>query len=103
MLLTRDNLYARLIQVIGVSHVSLTTRTLEESGRRISRYLMIFSAYNASYGVIIGLGLWIIGVPYAVLWGFLSAVLRYNWRWCRPSNKNKKRCVATCGCNRDNA
>jgi predicted PurR-regulated permease PerM len=77
ILLTRDNLNARLIQVIGTSHVSLTTRTLEEAGQRISRYLMIFSLYNATCGAILGLGLYLIGVPYAVLWGFLAAVLRF--------------------------
>lgn len=77
ILLTRDNLHARLIQVIGTSHVSLTTRTLEEAGRRISRYLTIFSLYNATCGAILGLGLYLIGIPYAVLWGFLAAVLRF--------------------------
>ncbi|WP_169976793.1 AI-2E family transporter [Tautonia rosea] len=77
ILLTRDNLNARLIQVIGTSHVSLTTRTLEEAGQRISRYLTIFSLYNAACGAILGLGLYLIGIPYAVLWGFLAAVLRF--------------------------
>lgn len=77
ILLTRENMQARLIQVIGTNHVSLTTRTLDEAGRRISRYLTIFSAYNATCGAILGFGLYLIGVPYAVLWGFLAAVLRF--------------------------
>lgn len=77
ILLTRENMQSRLIQVIGTSHVSLTTRSLGEAGQRISRYLTIFSAYNATCGAILGFGLYLIGVPYAVLWGFLAAVLRF--------------------------
>ena len=32
---------------------------------------------NASFGVLFGLGLLVIGVKYALLWGFLGAMLRY--------------------------
>ncbi|RUL87673.1 AI-2E family transporter [Tautonia sociabilis] len=77
MLITRDDLFGRVIQVIGLSHISLTTRTLGEAGERISRYLMTFSFFNAVCGLILGIGLFLIGVPYAVLWGFLVFVLRF--------------------------
>ena len=77
MLITKDDLLGRVIQVIGLSHISLTTRTMAESGQRISYYLMTFSFYNAICGVILGFGLFLIGVPYSVLWGFLVAVLRF--------------------------
>ncbi len=33
--------------------------------------------YNTLIGILLGLGLWAIGVDYAVLWGFLAAVLRF--------------------------
>jgi predicted PurR-regulated permease PerM len=77
MLITRDDLFGRVVQVIGVSHISLTTRTFSEAGERISKYLMTFSFFNALCGVFLGTGLWLIGVPYAVLWGFLVFVLRF--------------------------
>jgi hypothetical protein len=32
---------------------------------------------NGSYGLVTGLVLFLIGIPYAVLWGFLAAVFRY--------------------------
>jgi AI-2E family transporter len=32
---------------------------------------------NGSFGVAIGVGLFLIGVPHAIVWGFLAAVLRY--------------------------
>ena len=34
MLITKDDLLGRVIQVIGLSHISLTTRTMAESGQR---------------------------------------------------------------------
>jgi hypothetical protein len=32
---------------------------------------------NGTFGIIIGTGLWLIGVPSAILWGILAAVLRF--------------------------
>jgi hypothetical protein len=37
----------------------------------------MFATVNSTFGLIVGLGLWAIGVPYAVLWGFLAAALRF--------------------------
>jgi len=55
----------------------VTTRALDDAGQRISRYLLMQFIINGSYGVAMGLGLFFLGVPYAVLWGFLAAVFRY--------------------------
>jgi predicted PurR-regulated permease PerM len=77
MLMTRDDLRDRIIQLFGHQHVSLTTRTTEEIGRRITRYLATFALVNSGFGLVIGLGLWIIGVPYAALWGCLAAMMRF--------------------------
>jgi hypothetical protein len=57
--------------------VTLTTRALDEAGQRISRFLTHQSAINAGFGVVIALGLFAIGIPYAPLWGFLVAILRF--------------------------
>jgi hypothetical protein len=35
------------------------------------------SIINGSFGFAVGLGLFLIGVPYAILWGFLAAILRF--------------------------
>jgi predicted PurR-regulated permease PerM len=77
ILLNREDLSDRIVQLFGLGRISLTTRTMEEAGQRISRYLAIFSTYNATFGLIVTIGLWLIGIPYAVLWGFLTAVLRF--------------------------
>ena len=54
-----------------------TTKALDEAGQRISRYLLRQSIVNGTYGGAMGLGLFCLGVPYALLWGFLAAALRF--------------------------
>jgi predicted PurR-regulated permease PerM len=77
MLIQREELRNRLIRLWKNGGVSRITRVLDDAGRRISRFLFMQLLINASFGVIVGGGLAIIGVPYPVLWGFLGAVLRY--------------------------
>src|SRR6478735_5769647 len=49
----------------------------EDLGNRFSRLFLIQLVVNAAFGLAIGLGLWLIGVPSAVLWGILAGVLRF--------------------------
>jgi predicted PurR-regulated permease PerM len=77
MLLKQRDLRNRLIRLAGFSQLTTTTKALDEAGERISRYLLMQSIINGSFGVAVGLGLFLIGVPYALLWGFLAAVLRF--------------------------
>ena len=77
MLLKKEDLRNRIIHLVGRSRLSLTTRTLEEAGDRVSRYLLMQLVVNVTYGIPIGVGLYFIGVPNALLWGVLTAVLRF--------------------------
>jgi predicted PurR-regulated permease PerM len=77
LLLKREDLRDRFIRLVGRGHVTLTTRTLNEAGERISRFLTHQSAINAGFGVLVTAGLLLIGIPYAPLWGFVAAVLRF--------------------------
>jgi predicted PurR-regulated permease PerM len=77
MLLERLELRDRVILLIGYRRVTSTTRALDEAGARISRYLLMQSLVNGSFGVAVALGLFLIGVPYAVTWGSLAAALRF--------------------------
>src|SRR6266852_2208445 len=54
-----------------------TTRALDEAGVRISRYLLTQSGLNASFGATIMLGLFLLDVPFALVWGFFAALLRF--------------------------
>ena len=77
ILVGREGLSDRIVGLFGHRQVSLTTRTMQEIGQRISRYLATFALVNSGFGLVIGVGLWLIGVPYAVLWGCLAAMLRF--------------------------
>jgi len=77
MLMNREDLGDRIVQLFGRRQINLTTRTMGEIGQRISRYLAMITLVNSGFGMIIGLGLWAIGVPYAVLWGCLAAMMRF--------------------------
>jgi predicted PurR-regulated permease PerM len=77
MLIERDDLRNRLIRLIGYGRMTLTTKALEEAGDRISRYLLMQSLINSVFGLAVGIGLFLIGLPYAALWGFLAAALRF--------------------------
>ena len=54
-----------------------TTQALEDAGERVARYLLMQLIVNVTYGIPIGIGLWLIGVPYPLLWGMMATVLRF--------------------------
>jgi predicted PurR-regulated permease PerM len=61
----------------GAGDLQRTTAALDDAGERLSRLFLTQLALNAAFGVVIGAGLWIIGVPSAPLWGMLAMVLRF--------------------------
>ena len=76
LLLQRHEMRDRLVRLMGgdLHHMA---DVMNEAAHRVSRFLGAQLLINMGYGVPMALGLWIIGVPGAVLWGFLSAVLRF--------------------------
>ena len=77
MLLMREDLRNRVLRLIGRGRLTHTTKAIDDATQRISRFLFMQSVINVAFGILLGLGLALIGVPYALLWGFLAAVLRY--------------------------
>ena len=77
ILLQREDLRNRLIRLAGSHDLQRTTAALDDAARRLSRLFLIQLLLNGSFGVAIGIGLWIIGIPSSVLWGILAAVLRF--------------------------
>lgn len=77
ILMQREDVRNRVIHLVGRGRVTVTTRTLDEAGHRISNYLFSQSVVNAAFGTCIAAGLLLIGVPYALLWGMTAAVLRF--------------------------
>jgi len=77
ILLQREDLRNRLIRLAGSDDLQRTTAALDDAASRLSRLFLIQLLLNGSFGIIIGMGLWLIGVPSAILWGILAAVLRF--------------------------
>jgi predicted PurR-regulated permease PerM len=77
ILLQREDLRNRLIRLAGSHDLQRTTAALDDAAARLSRLFLIQLLLNGTFGVVIGLGLWLIGTPSAVLWGILAAVLRF--------------------------
>ena len=85
MLLEREDLRDRLIRLVSHNRYTVTTRAIDDAAGRISRYMLAQSMVNGSYGVVIGTGLFLIGLtvghgvmfPSFVLWGLLSGALRF--------------------------
>jgi predicted PurR-regulated permease PerM len=77
MLIELQSLRDRFIRLVGRGRLTLTTKALDEAGHRISRYLLSLSLVNAGMGLAFGLGLLLIGVHYAPLWGALLALSRF--------------------------
>ena len=76
VLLDRLDLRDRLLRLWG-GNLHQSTDAMDEAGRRITRYLVLQLVVNLSYGIPMGLGLWLIGVPGALLWGALAALMRF--------------------------
>lgn len=77
MLFQREDLRDRFINVISAGKLNLATQALDDAARRVTRYLSMQLVVNASYGIPIGICLYFIGIPNALLWGLLSTLLRF--------------------------
>ena len=77
MLLERRDLRDRLIGLIGHGQLAATTKAFDEAGTRVSRQLLMQSLVNLVYGVAVGLGLYVLAVPYPLLWAALGGALRF--------------------------
>ena len=76
VLLAPSDLRDRFIRLAG-SDLHRTTEALSEAASRVSRYLLMQLVVNATYGIPLGVGLYFIGVPGALLWGLLATLLRF--------------------------
>ena len=77
ILLQQQDLRNRLIRIAGSHDLQRTTLAMDDAGKRLSRLFLMQLALNSAFGLIIGIGLWAIGVPSAPLWGLLAMVLRF--------------------------
>jgi predicted PurR-regulated permease PerM len=77
VLLEYESLRDRFIRVIGGADLRATTLAINDAGGRLSRFFVSQFSVNFGVGLAIWLGLAILGLPNALLWGTLTAVLRF--------------------------
>jgi predicted PurR-regulated permease PerM len=77
ILLQREDLRDRVIKLLGTRALNRTTEAMDEAATRLSRYFLLQTALNAGFGLIVGLGLWVIGVPSPLLWGIFTMLMRF--------------------------
>src|SRR6202161_691180 len=76
-LFQREDLRNRFIRLAGSDDLERTTAALDDAGRRLGKLFLTQLVLNATFGAVIGLGLAVIGVPSAPLWGLLAMILRF--------------------------
>ena len=77
LLRDREQLRDKLLRMAGRAHLTVTTQAIGETSQRISRYLLTIALLNVGFGLLIGLGLALLRVPHAALWGVLAGLLRF--------------------------
>jgi predicted PurR-regulated permease PerM len=77
ILIQKQDLRNRLVRLAGSRDLQRTTAAIDDAGQRLSRLFLTQLALNAGFGLVIGTGLWFIGVPSAPLWGMLAMILRF--------------------------
>ncbi len=77
MLIDQQDLRNRLLGLIGQQQIHLTTKAMDDAAKRVSRYLTMQFVVNATFGAVIALGLFFIGIPNVLLWGVIAMLLRF--------------------------
>ncbi|MCJ2047500.1 AI-2E family transporter [Methylobacterium sp. J-078] len=77
LLMQREDLRDRMIRLAGSSDLHRTTVAMDDAAKRLSRYFLVQLGLNASFGLVVGIGLYVLGVPNPVLWGIFSALMRF--------------------------
>lgn len=77
MLLEREDLRDRFIRLVGYGDLHRTTQALQDAGQRVGQYLIMQLIVNTVYAIPIAIGLWVLGIPNALLWGLLALALRF--------------------------
>jgi predicted PurR-regulated permease PerM len=77
VLLEHDALRDRLIRIAGGTDIRASTAALNDAGERLSRFFVSQFAVNLGVGIALWLGLHLVGLPHALVWGAMAALLRF--------------------------
>lgn len=77
LLLQHHDIRDRVVRIAGTDRLSGTAAAISDAGSKLSELFLALATMNAGYGFVIGVGLWLIGVPNSLLWGVLAGLLRF--------------------------
>jgi predicted PurR-regulated permease PerM len=77
MLINRGHIRNRALRLFGQGRLVMMTTALDDAAQRVSRYLLTQSAVNGTFGTLLGLSLYLVGVPFAPFWGVFGAAMRF--------------------------
>jgi predicted PurR-regulated permease PerM len=77
ILLEHEGLRDRMISLAGEAEAGRTMQAVEDAAQGISRFFFSQFVVNVTFGFVLGLALWIVGVPHAALWGALGGIARF--------------------------
>jgi predicted PurR-regulated permease PerM len=72
-LISRREIYER----VDSSAAFISAEILERAERRVSRYFLTITAINASFGIIIGIVMTLIGMPQPMIWGLAAFLINF--------------------------
>jgi predicted PurR-regulated permease PerM len=77
MLLQYRDLRDRAVRLMGTAEIGRSTQAFDEAGSDLAHYLLLQSVVNLTFGMFVAVSLWAIGIPSPLLWGAVTAILRF--------------------------
>jgi predicted PurR-regulated permease PerM len=77
ILVQREDVRDRVLRLAGLHEMHRTTGAMADATSRVGRFLLMQALVNGIFGLTMGTGLWLLGVPNAPLWGALGFALRF--------------------------
>jgi len=77
ILVQREDVRDRVLRLAGLHEMHRTTGAMADATSRVGRFLLMQAMMNGIFGLSMGTGLWLLGVPNAPLWGALGFGLRF--------------------------
>ena len=77
LLMQHEDLRDRIVRILGTDHLSDTTSAMSEAGSRLSQLFLAQATLNSGYAILVGIVLWVVAVPGAIVWAMLAGLMRF--------------------------
>ncbi|MGD9885878.1 MAG: AI-2E family transporter [Reyranella sp.] len=77
ILLDREHLSDQIVRLFGANDIHATSEAIADAAHRLGRVLSLQVVTNLGFAVVVGAGLFALGLPNAVLWGLLAGGFRF--------------------------